>query len=232
MYKKKIVIFDFADTIAYLSPSKEKILQDFIRQEIGLEIDLVKIKEVYHYVTNLYFYSSVDIKTLNMKELFYIEFNRKVLSLLALEHLIDAKNLFQYFSLHGQHWYLKDNVHALFETLKEEKYLLSLVSNFDKRLYSILEEMKIQHLFDSIFISQEEGLEKPNPSFFSLVLEKHKLKAEEAFFIGDSYHLDFLPSKRLGMSSILLDEDEHYPFLAKEERITSLAACKRILLSA
>ncbi|MBK2297086.1 MULTISPECIES: hypothetical protein [Francisella] len=45
--KQKLVIFDFADTIATLSPSKEELLHNFISYEIGgIDVSLSKIKEV------------------------------------------------------------------------------------------------------------------------------------------------------------------------------------------
>lgn len=208
--KTKLVIFDFADTIAKLSPSKEELLQNFIYQEINLDVSIEKISEIYYYATNIMFYSSVQIKDLDSKKEFYKEFNKNVISLLGLSHLIDSTKLFDYFNEHGQHWILKNGVKELFMELKANKYLLSLVSNFDTRLYDILDRMEIINIFDSIFISQETGLEKPNIEFFKLALIQHNIKPENTFLIGDSYTLDYLPGKNLNLNTYLLNENGFY----------------------
>ena len=183
---QKLIMFDFADTIAKLSPSKEELLQSYISSELNIEISLEKISETYHYATNLVFYSSVKIQDLKDKKNFYDTFNQNILSLLGLAHLIDTSKLFDYFKEHGQHWILKPGVKNLLAELKTEGCLISLVSNFDTRLYTVLENMEIIDNFDSIFISQEVGVEKPNIEFFKLPLQKHNIECKNSYFIGDS----------------------------------------------
>lgn len=227
--KNRLIIFDFADTLAMLSPSKEKLLQAFIYEESNIMVPYEKIEEIYFYVTNLMFYSSVTIKEIESKKEFYINFNRHILSFLGLSHCIDAEKLFIYFKENGQHWTLKENVKEMLEELRLKNYKVSLVSNFDSRLYSILDDMKITPLFDSIFISQEVGLEKPDINFFRLPLLKHKIKAKNTFFIGDSYQLDFLPSISLGLYPILLDEKDRYATITESNKINSITDCTDII---
>ena len=226
--KQKLVMFDFADTIARLSPSKEELLQKFIKNEIDLDVPIAKIAEVYQYATNLIFYSSVAIKELDKKQEFYNEFNNSIISLLGLSHLLDSSKLFAHFKEHGQHWILKNEVKDLFIELKDNGYLLSLVSNFDTRLYDVLDKMHISDYFDSIFVSQEVGLEKPDVGFFKLPLKHHQIESQNSFFIGDSYLLDYLPSSRLGINAILLDENRFYGLV--KNRISNLRELKNIIL--
>lgn len=226
--KNKLVIFDFADTIAKLSPSKEEILHKFILKELNLNISLKYIEKVYHYATNLFFYSSVNIQKIESKKEFYIKFNNDILSLLGIAHLLDSEKLFYYFSENSQHWVLKDGIKELFIKLREKGYLISLVSNFDKRLNQILEKLEIDELLDSKFISQEVGLEKPNVEFLKLSLKKHNIEPENIFYIGDSYCLDYLPGLKLGLNTYLLDEKEFYTTLS--DRVCSLEKFNEILM--
>jgi FMN phosphatase YigB (HAD superfamily) len=226
---QKLVMFDFADTIARLSPSKEELLQNYIINEIGITISLEKISEVYHYATNLMFYSSVTIHDIEDKQKFYNNFNENLIALLGLTHLIDSSKLFNYFKEHGQHWQLKNGVQNLFEELHSKKCFISLVSNFDTRLYNILENMGISNHFDSIFISQEVGLEKPNIDFFDLPIKQHNIPKQDCYFIGDSYMLDYLPSNTLGINSILLDENNKYENFGVLTKINQLLDCKKII---
>jgi FMN phosphatase YigB (HAD superfamily) len=227
--KNKLVIFDFADTIAKLSPSKEELLHKYILSELNIDIPLKHIEEVYHYATNLLFYSSVDIKKLKSKKEFYKKFNSDILSLLGIAHLLDSEKLFYYFNENGQHWILKDGVKELFVNLKEEGCLISLVSNFDKRLNQVLKDLGIDDLLDSKFISQEVGLEKPDIEFFKLSLMKHNIEAADTFFIGDSYFLDFIPSQSLGIFPILLDENNRFPLIPKTNKINNIVNCEKII---
>jgi putative hydrolase of the HAD superfamily len=72
-------------------------------------------------------------------------------------------------------------------TLKKRK-ILALISNFDHppHIYSLLSTLKIKHFFDSIIISSEVGVKKPNPSIFSFALEQTNLKPSEVCYIGDT----------------------------------------------
>ena len=229
--KNKLVIFDFADTIAKLSPSKEELLQNFILQEINLDISLKHIQEIYHYATNLFFYSSVNIKKIESKKEFYIKFNNDILSLLGISHLVDSEKLFHYFNENGQHWILKNDVKEIFMSLKEKNYLISLVSNFDERLNQILKKLEIDGLLDSKFISQEVRLEKPDIEFFKLPLKKHNIDSKNTFFIGDSYFLDFIPSNKLGIFPILLDENNRYPLIPEKNKIKNITDCRDLIFN-
>lgn len=226
---QKLVMFDFADTIARLSPSKEELLQNYIINEIGIVISLEKISEIYHYTTNLLFYSSVMIHDIEDKQKFYNNFNENLIALLGLTHLLDSSKLFNYFKEHGQHWQLKDGVQNLFEELHSKNCIISLVSNFDTRLYNILENMGISNHFDSIFISQVVGLEKPNIDFFYLPVQQHNIPKQDCYFIGDSYMLDYLPSSQLGINAILLDENNKYINCESLKKINQLEECKKII---
>ncbi|KLE03687.1 HAD hydrolase-like protein [Aliarcobacter butzleri] len=227
--KNKLVIFDFADTIAKLSPSKEELLHRFILNELNLDVSLKHIEEVYHYATNLLFYSSVNIQKIESKKEFYKKFNSDILSLLGIAHLLDSEKLFHFFNENGQHWVLKNGVKELFISFKEKRFLISLVSNFDERLNQVLKDLEIYDLLDSKFISQEVGLEKPDVEFFKLPLKKHNIEAVDAFFIGDSYFLDFIPSQTLGIFPILLDENSRFPLLPKINKIKNITECKNII---
>ena len=72
-------------------------------------------------------------------------------------------------------------------TLKKTK-TLALISNFDHppHIYSILSNHKLNHFFDSIIISSEVGVKKPDPSIFSFALKETNLKPNDACYIGDT----------------------------------------------
>ena len=73
------------------------------------------------------------------------------------------------------------------EALKKNK-ILALITNFDHPpyVYSLLSAMKLKNFFNSIIISSEVGVKKPDPSIFSFVLKEINLKINEICYVGDT----------------------------------------------
>lgn len=225
----KLVMFDFADTIAELYPSKETLVKEYIFEKTGIDVPTSRLEEVYYYINNTHFYSSVDIRNLDDKREYYTKYNQVYFELLGLSHMVESDGLYDFFKSKDQHWILKEGVKELLESLKRNGCILSLVSNFDKKLKTILIDMGIYDLFDSIYTSQECNLEKPNLDFFRLPLVEHTVDIKNTYFIGDNYHLDFLPAYRLGIYPILLDERDVYPLIDQQHKVSSLRECQRII---
>ncbi|MFX0030522.1 MAG: HAD family hydrolase [Candidatus Hermodarchaeota archaeon] len=96
---------------------------------------------------------------------------------------------------------------AVLNTLKRSK-TLSLISNFDHppHIYSILSKFKLSDFFDSIIISSEVGVKKPDPLIFSFALEKANLKPNEVCFVGDTKE-DITAAINAGIFPILIQRD-------------------------
>lgn len=98
-----------------------------------------------------------------------------------------------------------DAAHVV-EGLKRAGLLVAVVSNTeDGRLLDSLGAAGLGGLFDLTIDSHLVGCKKPDPAIFRLALERLDVKAEDAAFVGDSYVLDALPARALGMRAILLD---------------------------
>ena len=82
---------------------------------------------------------------------------------------------------------LDPNTITVLKVLKERK-TLALITNFDHPpyVYSLLTDMKMKEFFDSIVISGEVGVKKPNPLIFSFALKKTNLHPNQVCYIGDT----------------------------------------------
>lgn len=58
---------------------------------------------------------------------------------------------------------------------------------------------KIDHLFDSIIVSDEIGIRKPNKEIFDVALGQMKLSAGEVLFVGDSLQDDYAGARNSGI---------------------------------
>ena len=102
-------------------------------------------------------------------------------------------------------WRLFPETLAVLNELRRAGYRLGVISNFDSRIYSVLESLKILTLFDFITISSETGFAKPDPEIFQAAIQSAGVPAARILFVGDNLSNDVIPGIRAGMDSILID---------------------------
>ena len=70
----------------------------------------------------------------------------------------------------------------------KQNITIGLVSNFDhpRHVRNILADHKLEPFFDTIIISAEVGVKKPNPAIFSFALEQTGLSNNEVIYVGDT----------------------------------------------
>jgi len=93
------------------------------------------------------------------------------------------------------------------ESLKRWQQLgisLGVISNFDSRLYTVLEALELKAYFESITISTEVGAAKPSPRIFTAALQKHNCSPTQAWHVGDSKVEDFEGAKAAGLKPVLI----------------------------
>jgi putative hydrolase of the HAD superfamily len=89
--------------------------------------------------------------------------------------------------------------------LHERGLTIGVISNFDHRLYRILEGLGLRRWLNSITISSEIGFAKPSAKLFEAALGRHQLRPAEAVHVGDSEHLDRAGALSAGMRAVLLN---------------------------
>lgn len=132
--------------------------------------------------------------------------------------------LFKYFA-DPAHWEADPAAAVTLAGLKQAGFELGVISNFDFRLYRLLEGLGLGAYFDSITISSEAGYAKPQREIFDAALARHRISATDAMHVGDSIPHDFEPARELGFFAVLIDPALSVPELsqARAARINSLA---------
>ena len=101
---------------------------------------------------------------------------------------------------------LAEGVPEMLATLKEQGYLLGLISNTGMtpgRLFrSYLKELGIVHYFDHLTFSDEVLLAKPVAAIFVHTLKGLGASSEQAVHVGDHLRLDILGGQRAGMKTV------------------------------
>ena len=89
------------------------------------------------------------------------------------------------------------------------KYPLTIVSNgFKEVQYYKFEHSGLSDCLTHTLVSDEIGINKPQPEIFRIALERNGVKADEAIMIGDSYSSDIAGAKAAGIDQIWLHEGE------------------------
>jgi putative hydrolase of the HAD superfamily len=114
------------------------------------------------------------------------------------------QQLYDYFATE-EAWYVYPDVFPALQTWKTQGIDLGIISNFDTRIYPVLERLELKEFFSSITISSLVGSAKPNEKIFAVALEKHNCISEQAWHIGDSIKEDYYGAKAVGMRAFLLE---------------------------
>jgi len=138
--------------------------------------------------------------------------------------------LFAYFGDPGN-WAPVPEAHPTLQRLKDMGLRLGVISNFDYRLYRILDGLDLRRYFDSITISSEAGFAKPSPLIFAAALEAVGVEPGEAAHVGDSETMDFEGAQGAGLRAILIDGtlDDAESVDASGSRIASLASLNKVM---
>lgn len=89
-------------------------------------------------------------------------------------------------------------------------YITCLASNAGSSdaylMGSALERAGIRDYFNYLFTSKELGTMKPDPNFFKEIAARLGVDPSECIMIGNDYEKDIVPSKIVGMKTVLYTE--------------------------
>ena len=103
----------------------------------------------------------------------------------------------------------RPEVYELIKHLKKREYKLGLLSNhIEDWLEEIIENHKLDEIFDVIVTSYKSGVAKPDISIFNEIVEKLEVNPNECVYIDDM-EKNIPPAKKLGMKTILFTDLEN-----------------------
>lgn len=123
-------------------------------------------------------------------------------------------------------WKADPEAAPLLARLKERGHTLGVISNFDYRVYEILDGLGLGSYFDSVTISSEAGWAKPAPEIFRAALGRHAIAPGEALHVGDSEQMDLAGAQAAGIAAVLLDRKapDRCSISGRSARVSALSA--------
>jgi putative hydrolase of the HAD superfamily len=102
-------------------------------------------------------------------------------------------------------WRLFDDTVPVLDELKKKGFRLAIISNWDHRLFSIVEQLGLAGYFEQVIASSQIGVAKPGKRIFEAALEAMRAAPEDGLHVGDSLEDDYHGAARAGLSAVLLN---------------------------
>lgn len=138
---------------------------------------------------------------------FWINYNQILLSAMGVEGCADCAHRIQdYFDDYRPVDVLYPEAPHVLRALKEDGYILGLVSNRDGDLVPLAAQYGIAGYFNFTLSGGQAGSFKPDARIFRQALQMAgDVPASRALYIGDNYYADVLGATAVGMEALLID---------------------------
>lgn len=104
-----------------------------------------------------------------------------------------------------------DDTRPALAALRARGFRLAVVSNANGTLHRMFARLGLTDSVDAVFDSCDEGVEKPDPRFFQLALDRVGADAATTVHVGDLFHVDVVGARAAGIEPVLLDVAGLYP---------------------
>lgn len=225
----KAVFLDWFNTLARFDPPREELHRQSL-QEFGIAASPDEVGRGLLLADKYWFGENIKAKVtarspeeqaeigLRYQQILLTEAGVKVTKELLSKIVKKALELYK-----GVTFALFKDVLSTLKELKEQKYILGLLTNLDKDMAPICRQLGLEPYLDFVVTSGEVGSDKPEPPIFLVALQRAGVNASEAVHVGDQYKIDVVGARGVGISPILIDRYNLYPEVTDCPRIHSLA---------
>ena len=119
-------------------------------------------------------------------------------------------DLHAYHSQHNLWEFVPPDVRPALDRLSALGLKLVVVSNANGVLHRMFDRVGLTKYFHEICDSCVEGVEKPDPRFFQIALERSGASAGTTMHVGDLYHVDVIGARNAGLQQMLIDPYDLY----------------------
>jgi HAD superfamily hydrolase (TIGR01509 family) len=95
--------------------------------------------------------------------------------------------------------------------LRQQGYILAVVSNRHKAFEDYLLQKEILHHFHFALYAGQVDSWKPAPEIFLHAVQQANVQASQAIYVGDNYYADIIGARQAGLLPILFDPGDIFP---------------------
>ncbi len=222
------MFFDWFNTLARFEPPREELYRQAFRQS-GIELPTKDVIRGILTAGRYYFEenakSPLAKRSPEEQTEVYTHYPKAILAEAGVQvpqelPLKILKTVMQQFK--GMSFALFGDVLSTLKTLKEQNFILGLLTNIDRDINPICRELGMEPYINFAVTSGEVGVDKPKPPIFLTALQRAGVNASEAVHVGDQYQLDIIGARGVGITPILIDRHNLYSEVSDCPRIHSL----------
>ncbi len=113
--------------------------------------------------------------------------------------------------------------------LKSRGFRLGVLSNFDSRLFDVLDQLDLARHFEVVVISWQAGAAKPDSRIFLHAARQLHVPPQRIAHVGDSLTDDYEGARAAGLKAVLLDRKGTHRGQDELTRVESLAELPDLL---
>jgi len=206
------VTFDAAGTLLFPDPSVGAIYAEVLASH-GLKIDPGELDSSFRRA----FASAQKDTSIDDSEAREYGYWKEIVS----QSIQDHAPLPQYFEAlfqelwtefaKGSRWRLDSDAAPVFDFLDQTSIPFALLTNWDRRVYPVLEDHGIIHRFSNIFVSSELEREKPDPLLFNHVAKSMRTAPQRILHVGDCFDRDARGALGAGFQSAWINASSKTP---------------------
>lgn len=222
----KAVFFDLYQTLVRYEPPREELLAEALR-DFGIEVKPEVLQKPL-VMADEFIYQEIARTPLSQrsredKMALFARHQEMVLKEAGIE---TSKQLILGLLGKEQQFNLKlvlyDDVIPALTDLKARGLALGLISNVDRDIAPLLNQLGVASLLSFVVTSQNTGFNKPHPEIFREALKRARVPPAEAIYVGDQYQIDVVGANGVGMKGILLDRGNYFTETTDCRRLQSL----------
>jgi putative hydrolase of the HAD superfamily len=99
-------------------------------------------------------------------------------------------------------WRIYDDVLPTLQALSRNGIKLGIISNWDERLRSLLQALKLHDFFEVVVVSYEVGVTKPGALIFRETSLRLGFQPNEVLHVGDSLEMDVRGAEQAGLRAL------------------------------
>jgi len=222
----KAVFFDLYNTLVGYDPPKEET-EAKILKELGVEATpqslLRPIMAADDFIYQEHARYSIGKRTKQETVELYTEYHGIILKEAGIEASWELiTGILKKWLKADYKMMLFDDVVPTLTQLKERELIIGLISNVDRDITSLCQQVGLADWLEVAVTSQEVGFNKPAPQIFRAALRKAKLRPIEAIYVGDQHKIDVVGANSAGMLGLLIDRNGFFEDITDTPRISSL----------
>ena len=117
----------------------------------------------------------------------------------------------------------------LLEYLKPKYHLHLITNGFQEVQHTKLNGSGMTPFFDTLTVSEEVGVKKPNPEIFHYALNKANAKPQESLMIGDEMAVDIDGARAAGIDQVFFNPNGEHVGGERTYEVKSLLDIKAVL---